>query len=78
MKSKTFEKRSKFQNLIFPRRLFFSYKNRTYSLMQVRLTKTLISIKINIRFGSVTFGKSIEVSTKKLPKSQKNLILPRT
>ena len=45
--------------------------------MQVRLTKTLISIKIDIRFGSVTFGKSIEVSTKKLPKSQKNLILPR-
>ena len=33
--------------------------------MQVRLTKTLISIKIDIRFGSVTFGKCIEVSTKK-------------
>ena len=39
--------------------------------MQVRLTKTLISIKIDIRFGSVTFGKSIEVSTKKTTEKSK-------
>ena len=41
--------------------------------MQVRLTKTLISIKFDIRFGSVTFGKSIEVSTKKTTKKSKKI-----
>ena len=42
------------------------------------MSKVLISIKIDIRFGTVIFGKSTKVSTKKLSKSQINLILPKT
>ena len=43
------------------------------------MSKDLISTKIDVRFGSVIFGKSMKVSTKKkLSKSQINLILPKT